>query len=75
MGMFVSLTNTALSVWRGLVPSVTGALVSSSHVHTLSISAQVLTQLTLVHICSETQIKKKKSVVDAATPQDFLEGR
>lgn len=74
MGMFVSLTNTALSVWRGLVPSVTGALVSSSHVHTLSISAQVLTQLTLIHICREKQIKKK-SVIDAATPQDFLEGR
>lgn len=45
-----SLTNAALTIWCGLVTSVTGALVGSRHVDTMAVLAQVVTQLALIHI-------------------------
>lgn len=49
------LTDAALSVWCGLVAGVTGALERPWHVDTLTVSAQVLTQLTFIHIWSSKQ--------------------
>lgn len=53
---FAPLTNAALSVGCGLVTSVTGALVGSWQVDTLSVLAQVFTQLALVHIWTNKQV-------------------
>lgn len=44
------LTCTALAVWSGLVSGIARALVGPNHVHTFSISAQIVTQGTLIDI-------------------------
>lgn len=44
------LTRTALPVWRGLVPRITGTLIGSNHVHTFSISTEIVTQGAFIYI-------------------------
>lgn len=44
------LANTALSVWSSLISGVTRTLISSNHVHTFAISAQIITQRAFIYI-------------------------
>lgn len=44
------LTCTALAVWRGLISRIARALIGSNHVHTFSISAEIVTQGAFINI-------------------------
>lgn len=48
-GTFINI-DAALPIWCGLVTRVAGALVRSRHVDTLTVLAQVITQLAFIHI-------------------------